>query len=206
MFSIFNKKKKAELSLEEQTGLVIGNWYTQYSAGYWQLIDLKPKYADSDYSGENTSWKKGELIGVWAIVKKAFTAKMKKSIRVECIDSLHLTEVSAEIAAEIRNQFEQDPKYLDKYNGASNTPEPTIINVWLKLTDEQADKMSSKLELLPARFTMEQLEEIMQADIRSAMTNPGGSCNYILNLLTQPWELTEEFDNIYCGAELRKLS
>ena len=46
--------------MEKGTQLIIGNWYTQYSAGFWQLIDIKPKYADSDYSFQAKSWKKGD--------------------------------------------------------------------------------------------------------------------------------------------------
>ena len=32
--------------------LTIGNWYTQYSAGFWQLIDLKPKIATDNDTGK----------------------------------------------------------------------------------------------------------------------------------------------------------
>lgn len=31
--------------------LKIGMWVTQYSAGFWQIIDLKPKYAEKDMPG-----------------------------------------------------------------------------------------------------------------------------------------------------------
>ncbi|MBR4132024.1 MAG: hypothetical protein IKT99_03520 [Oscillospiraceae bacterium] len=58
--------------------LQVGEWYTCYSAGFWQLIQTFPKYATFDYVGENAKWKKGDLIGQWCIVKKAFTPKMKK--------------------------------------------------------------------------------------------------------------------------------
>lgn len=30
--------------------LKIGDWVTQYSAGYWKVLNILPKYADSDYS------------------------------------------------------------------------------------------------------------------------------------------------------------
>ena len=28
--------------------LKIGMWVTQYCAGFWQIVDLKPKYAEKD--------------------------------------------------------------------------------------------------------------------------------------------------------------
>ena len=82
--------------------LTIGNWYTQYSAGYWQLIDLKPKIAFDNYTGEEISWKKGNLIGYWAIMRKAFTPKMKKQIRVEFTDAASLKSVSDETETQIQ--------------------------------------------------------------------------------------------------------
>ena len=33
----------------------IGDWVTQYSAGYWQVLDIVPKYADEDYSCNGVS-------------------------------------------------------------------------------------------------------------------------------------------------------
>ncbi len=35
--------------------LIIGNWYTQYSTGYWQQIDLNPKYAEKKYNSDSIS-------------------------------------------------------------------------------------------------------------------------------------------------------
>ena len=92
-----------------KTDLVIGNWYTQYSAGYWQLIDLKPFYAFEDYSGEKASWKKGDRIGDLAIVKKAFTPKMKKSIRVEFVNADWLIDAPASVITEIERLFNSNP-------------------------------------------------------------------------------------------------
>lgn len=63
--------------------LHIGSWYTGYNAGFWQLMEVIPKYASFDYLDENTKWNKGDLIGQWCILKKAFTPKLKKSLRVE---------------------------------------------------------------------------------------------------------------------------
>ena len=53
--------------------LKIGDWVTQYSKGYWQIIDIKPKYAEEDYQYENGFFqKKGDLIGSWVLMKKGF--------------------------------------------------------------------------------------------------------------------------------------
>ena len=55
----------------------IGDWVTQYSVGYWQVVDIKAKYAEEDSGYGKQFWKKGEQIGKWVFLKKAFTPKMK---------------------------------------------------------------------------------------------------------------------------------
>lgn len=36
----------------------IGDWVTQYCAGYWQVVDIKPKYADEDVNNQDFQYKK----------------------------------------------------------------------------------------------------------------------------------------------------
>ena len=38
--------------------LKIGDWVTQYSAGYWKVLNILPKYADSYYSYNGNVGKK----------------------------------------------------------------------------------------------------------------------------------------------------
>ena len=78
---IFDKFIKKEFIKKEQTtkpltSIRIGDWVTQYSAGYWMVTNIFPKYADEDYSYGNNSWKKGDRLGDWVVVKKGFTAKI----------------------------------------------------------------------------------------------------------------------------------
>ena len=66
--------------------LQIGDWVTQYSAGYWQVVGIRDKYAEEDNVTGEHLWKKGEKIGKWIFLKKAFTPKMKLRIWSECVD------------------------------------------------------------------------------------------------------------------------
>ena len=36
----------------------IGDWVTQYCAGYWMVTDIKPKYADEDIHNDRINCKK----------------------------------------------------------------------------------------------------------------------------------------------------
>lgn len=195
--------------------LTIGHWYTQASAGYWQLVDIKDKYATEDYpedefddeddldDDEEISWKKGDYLGQWAIVKKAFTPKMKKSIMVECVNASLLKEVSAKTLAEIEDFFKKDGKFKDKYEKTENNPDPFITNMWLCLSVEEAEELQNKLQNLPECFTLAQLVETTQLSEDNIKRGPGGDCNYVLNLLGYPWEFTDTFDPIYIKGELQ---
>ena len=180
----------------------IGEWYTQYSAGYWQLVDLKPKFASEDYNGENIKWNKGDRLGDWAIVKKAFTPKMKKGVRVECVDSAHLNSVSEEIKEQIARFFELDPEYKKKFDETEANPPPAASNLWLTLTEKEAEEVRQKIKSLPCRFTQKQFFEITQIP-KSCICKPPAT--HILNCLFYCWELTDEFDRLYFSASLSEL-
>ena len=49
----------------------IGDWVTQYSAGYWQVVDIRDKYAEEDSVTGEHLWKKGEKIGKWIFFEKS---------------------------------------------------------------------------------------------------------------------------------------
>ena len=57
----------------------IGDWVTQYSVGYWQVVDIKAKYAEEDSGYGKQFWKKGEQIGKWVFLKKSFYTQNEDS-------------------------------------------------------------------------------------------------------------------------------
>ena len=82
--------------------LEVGAWVTQYSAGYWQIVDLKPKYAEEDRAGK----RKGDLIGQWALLKKGFTPKMKFRMDCETVDASWCKPINDEQMQAITQHFE----------------------------------------------------------------------------------------------------
>lgn len=104
----------------------IGDWVTQYSVGYWQVVDIKAKYAEEDSGYGKQFWKKGEQIGKWVFLKKAFTPKMKIQIRSECVDGEWCKPVSIEKKYEIEQYFKEHPKDWNRFLSASVVIKPTI--------------------------------------------------------------------------------
>lgn len=181
-----------------------GDWVTQYSAGYWKVLSIVPKYADEDYSYNGTSWKKGDRIGDWVIVKKGFTPKMKPANGCEFVDAQWCRPVSDETLRAIEGTFAENPKAKKKFDAAPDLPKPSVASFWLALTDDQAAAFETLFRDLPERFTLDQFWAAA-ADYRRFITDPA-QATHILYLFSYLWEISESFDPLHFAPELRKLA
>ena len=183
--------------------LKIGSWVTQYSAGYWKVVNIFPKYADEDYSYEGKSWKKGDRLGEWVILKKGFTNKMKPSNACEFVDSQWCKPVSNDVIEAIEAEFEKNPKAKQKFDNAPDMPNPSVASAWLKLSDEQADSFVEVISNIPDKFTMEQFW--MFADnYRQYVVDPANA-TYILHMYSYLWEISDDFEPLHFKPEIKKL-
>ena len=180
----------------------IGDWVTQYSAGYWQVVNLFPKYADEDYSYEGKSWKKGDRLGDWVILKKGFTDRMKPGNACEFVDAQWCKPVSQEIAASIEMAFAENPKARQKFENAPNIPKPSVATVWMALADEQAEAFTDAMRGLPEHFTQEKFWQLCAA-YRQYVADPANA-THILYLFSYLWEINDDFEPLHFGPELRK--
>ncbi len=181
----------------------IGDWVTQYSAGYWKVIDIFPKYADEDYSYDGKSWKKGDRLGDWVILKKGFTAKMKPSNACEFVDAQWCEIVSDGIMKSIEATFAENPKAKQKFDNAPNMPKPSVANLWMRLSDEQAESLSELISKLPERFTEEQFGK--QIDNYCQYIVDPSEATHILYLFSYLWEISDDFEPLHFGPEIKKL-
>jgi len=181
----------------------VGDFVTAYGSGYWQLIDIKPKIATENYKGENVSWKKGDTIGSWVILKKAFTAKMKPRIDFSYEDASFLRPVSGEILSEINRYFEEHPDYRKKFDNAPMKLSPMITNCWVDLPKEAEGDFRAVIGAMPERYTMDEFWTSACDYKKYIVQNP--PCGYLINLLTFPWDVNGDGDPIYHGCELTKI-
>lgn len=200
IFDIFNKKAKLK---ENITSLKVGDWVTQYSAGYWQVTHIFPKYADSDYSYNGVSCKKGDHISEWVVLKKGFTAKMKPSNACDFVDAQVCRLVSDDIAKSIQTAFAENPKAKQKFDSASNMPNPSLENSWLKLTEEQAETFAVLIDGINKKFSSKQFWSEF-ADWKKYVVDPS-KATHILHLYSYLWEIDDNFEPLHFGAELAKL-
>ena len=179
----------------------IGDYVTGYGSGYWQLIDIKPKIATEDYVGEGIRWKKGQIIGQWAILKKCFTDKMKPRIDFSYEDIAWVKPVSDDIRKEIEKCFQDNPKHKQKFDAAEIKLQPMITNCWLDLPEEQESEFIATLQKLPAQYTMDEFWKAAK-DYKKYVSKP--PTKYLLYLLTYPWDIDKKANLIYSDWELSK--
>jgi len=181
--------------------LKIGDFVTSCDAGYWQLIDIKPKIATEDYNGETAKWKKGDLLGQWVILKKAFTPKMKPRIEFTYVDSSWLRPVPPNVLDEINRYFAEHPSDKEKFDNAEIKLSPMITNCWFNLPQESEQEFKECLRKLPPQYTMDEFWKVAKK-YKGYVSNP--PANYLLNLLTYPWNVDKKANLVYFSIELEK--
>ena len=181
--------------------LKAGDWVTQYSAGFWQVVAVYPKFADEDYTGEKVSWRKGDRQGDWVVLKKGLTPKMKFSNMCEFVDSAWCKPVSPEQAEAIGAAFAANPKAKQKFDHAPAKPEPSVAALWLGLPEERVAELRRLLEALPERFTISRFREAFRDFAQYEQKPPAG---YLLYLFSYPWEQDENYDVYHFGPKLVK--
>ena len=200
---ILDKFIKKEKTNKPLTSIRIGDWVTQYSAGYWKVVNIFPKYADEDYNYDGKSWKKGDRLGDWVVLKKGFTLKMKPSNACDFVDAQWCKPVATDIVHSIEATFAENPKVKAKFEDAPNMPNPSVASAWMELTDEQADLFAEHIKNLPERFTSEQFWSL-SASYRQYIVDPS-KATHILYLFSYLWEIDDNFEPLHFGPELKKL-
>ena len=180
----------------------VGDWVTQYSAGYWKVVAIYDKYADEDDWHTPPTYRKGDHISYWVVLKKGFTPKMKWSNACECVDGYWCAPVSPEEKAAIEQSFESEPAKAKKFEAATSEPRSDIQNCWITLPKERIPQLEEELAALPPRFTGKQLQEVLDRVPELAVDVPPSTV--LLNLLLHPYELDESLEFIYCGYSLER--
>ena len=200
LLNLFSQKQKKEVPV---SGIKVGDWVTQYSAGYWKVVAIFPKYADADYSYNGISWKRGDRLGDWIVLKKGVTPKMKPGNACEFVDGKWCQPVSAEIVEAIEAVFAENAKAKEKFDKAPNMPNPSIATVWLTLTEEQAAALTALLPKLPERVPVEQFWDLA-ANYRQYSVNPA-KATHTLQMCSYVWEINDCFEQLQFGPELKEL-
>jgi len=178
-----------------------GDFVSSYSAGYWQIVDIKPQIADSDFNDDNSMWKKGDVIGQWVILKKCFTSKMKPRIDFEYVDSVWVSPLPKEVVADINRFFLEHPDYKEKFENAPIKIQPTITNCWLDLPTEKEEEFKELLLKMPQEFTIDDFWKRAKK-YKKFISDPPS--RYLLNFMCYPWSLDRKANIIYHRAELIK--
>ncbi len=181
----------------------IGDFVTQCSAGYWQIIDIKPKYAlDGDTDANGKKYKKGQVIGQWVVLKKAFTPKMKPKIDFEYIDPYWMKPVGSEILNKIETYFLENPAFKEKFDNAAVKLSPAITNCWINFPEEEEEQIKEAMNSLPEKYTMDEFWKKFKKYKKYISKPP---TKYLINFLAYPWDMDKKGNVVYTGCTLEKL-
>ena len=174
------------------SNLEVGAWVTQYSAGYWQIVDLKPKYAEEDRAGR----RKGDLIGQWALLKKGFTPKMKFRLDCETVDASWCKPINDEQMQSITQYFEGHPEEHRRFEEQPFFERPAITTNWLNLSPEEVLRFQEALASFPAKFTGAEIIDILkERNLSSCFSTP--PANYLFHCKHILWELNPDYEPLY---------
>lgn len=189
--------------------LEIGTWVTQYSAGFWQIVDIVPQYADEDYKNKTTNWKKGDLIGYWALLKKGFTPKMKFKIEFECVNAYWCKEVSKEQKDAIQSFFEANPEKKIRFDHTPWKDKLAVNALWLTLeNDTKFEYVSECLKKLPSKFTLDYFSNyikeigIHHCFIKGPSFEEKDKQMYIIYLYTNLYEVDDNRNLLYQNPQI----
>ena len=182
----------------------IGTWVTQYSKGFWQIVDIKPKYADTDYvNDDGTIIRKGDLIGSWVLLKKGFTPKMRFRVDSDVVDSYWCTPVSKDILESINQHFNDNPKDFQKFIDTPFVEKPSICTTWLELTPEQVTLFRRAIDELPDLFTKaESLIIFEKYNLSQCFSSPPSRYAFVCEHTL--WELDENYNPLYKKPKLKE--
>ena len=183
--------------------LKIGDWVTQFYKGYWQIVDIKPRLAsDYEHYGQDR-FKKGDVIGEWVLLKKAFTQTMKFKLNSGSSDPHWCKPVSPEILEQIHRYFDDHPDDYKKFCETPFVENMPLDHVWPVglISDKEINEFVSALKELPDRFTKAQMEQFLRAKgvTKYIYRMP---MNYLFRVIHVGWELNEDFDALYKNPAL----
>lgn len=178
-----------------------GDWVTQYSRGFWVVMDIKPKYAEENYNSNGIDHKKGDLIGSWVLMKKAFTPKMKFRVDSDVCDSAWCKPVSLEVLKLIHHYWEEHPEDYQKFVNTPFVDKPSVSTTWVELTPELVPVFERAIQELPAAFTYEDgMEVFRKYGLTKHFSRPPSKYTFVCEHTL--WELDENFNPIFKNPRL----
>ncbi len=183
-----------------------GDWVTQYAAGYWQIREILPQYADEDVCTDSVRWKKGDRIGSWALLKKGFTPKMKFRMESDLVNLEWCKPADAAVLEQIEAYFREHPEQKAQFDAAPCEPPPAVTTVWLApAADAEADRIAAALSQLPEAFSYDAFAELAERHgFRAFFCRPGEQGDHLIRLYTSQVEYDAGRNLLYRKPELHK--
>ena len=203
----FALRKSTMLKQREVIGmnelLMTGKWVRQYQKGIWKVVDIKPKIAFEDYCGEELSWKKGDLIGYWALLIRAFNSKMSFSLGSDYCDLSWCRLVSDEEKQYVENFFRQNEPQRKRLEQYVFRPTASLYNIWVNIPESMQDYSNEHID--NTAFPIG-INEFMSGFKCKGIELSSPPTTHLLNLHYFPWDVDEAGNLSISSAELIKVT
>ena len=176
----------------------IGDWVTQYRAGYWKVKELHPKYSPFDHGRLH----KSEPIGIVAVLQKAFSNTFKFNMEMSTCDLSLCQHVTKAVTRKIETYFKVHPDDEIKFETSQLPVPPSVTAIHLNIDDAQRNHISSLLNIELPHLTYPKVKEIL-SDNGLTEVLPGAD-NTLLFLFGYSWEQDENFNMIYFRYDFKK--
>jgi hypothetical protein len=135
---------------------------------------------------------------------KSYTAYVSLEKRFRDLDIINqITEslgkiISEEVYFAPENKEEREEWNLkaneakQKFDNAPDMPNPSIANLWLKLSDEQAQSLSEILAALPKQFTKNEFLGYVKG-YKECTADPS-EATHIVYIMSYLWEINDNFE------------
>ena len=177
----------------------VGTWVTSYYAGYWKIVDVKPKYAFEAYTVNGNSVHKGDFIGYWAILKKAFNAKNRFSLGEAYCDLSLCKPISAVDRDRMETFFMQNPDMYQNFERYELRLKPMLNPIWLSIPENRVEEVIGIVQSVPRFFTLSEIEKRIEGFQQMIAKPP---CSHVMHLLFFPWEQDEQHNMLFRSAQL----
>lgn len=176
----------------------IGDWVTQYKAGYWKVKELHPRRSSCDYGRIH----KGDPIGDEAVLQKAFSNTFRFGMEMSSCDVSLCQPVTKAVMRKIEKYFKEHPEDLIKFETSQIPVPPSITTIHLHIDEAQQAHISSLLNVELPHLTYPKIKEILSVNgIVEAMP---GAHSMLLYLYGYSWEQDENFDMIYFRYDFKR--
>ncbi len=175
----------------------VGDWVTQYKAGYWMVKELHAKCSLFDSGGLH----KGDPAGFIAVLQKALGSRFNFDMEMSACDLSLCSPVTKAEKRKIDKYYYGHPDEKTKFETYEATVPPSVTAIRLSIDEQQRARLSALLDIELPCLTYQKVEALLAEN--GIAEAPAGADNALLYLYGYVWEHDANFNQVYFNYEIK---